>query len=129
MDPSTFSYLPALSMKEQEEEKVLKAKEEDEELDWWVRMSTCVCLCLRLCLSVCLCLCACLCPSVSVFVSPPVPVFGRVWGSQREVLGRQLASAAGKGPSVSLSLLLEITNLEIEDELACGATCFWTQAL
>ena len=56
-------------------------------------------------------------------------VSGRVCGakasgmvpSQREVLRRQLASATGKKPSVSLSLFLEVNNLVIEHELACAA--------
>ena len=55
---------------------------------------------------------------------------GRVYGSkapglaptQREMLRRQLASAAGKKPSISLSLFLKINNLETDHELACKAT-------
>ena len=62
---------------------------------------------------------------------------GRVWGSealgmapsQRENLRRQMASAAEPKPSMALSLLLEINNLEVEHELACVATCFWAQAV
>ena len=35
----------------------------------------------------------------------------------------------GKKPSISLSLFLEINNLEIEHELACAATCSWARAV
>ena len=40
--------------------------------------------------------------------------------TQREILRRHLASAAGRKPSDSLSLNLEISNLEIEHALACA---------
>ena len=42
---------------------------------------------------------------------------------------RQLASAAGKKPSVSLSLFLEINTLEIAHGVTCAATCFWAQGV
>ena len=38
--------------------------------------------------------------------------------------GRQLASAAGRKPSVSFPHFLEINNLEIEHKLPCAAICF-----
>ena len=40
--------------------------------------------------------------------------------SQREVLRRHLASAAGKTPSVSLSLFLQINSLEVEQAVWTG---------
>ena len=49
--------------------------------------------------------------------------------TQREVLLRHLASAAGKKPSVSLALFLEINNLDVEHELTCAAACFWAQSV
>ena len=42
--------------------------------------------------------------------------------SQREDLRRHVASAAGKKSSLSLSLFLDVDNLEIEHELSCAAT-------
>ena len=39
------------------------------------------------------------------------------------------SGVAGKKPSISLSLFLEINNLEIEHELACAATCSWAGAV
>ena len=56
----------------------------------------------------------------------------KVWGakasgmvpSQRKVLRRQWASTAGKKPSRSLVLFLEINILELDHELAYVTTCF-----
>ena len=64
-------------------------------------------------------------------------VSGRLWWSkapcmastQKGVLRRHVANAAREKPSISLSFFSEINNLEIEHELACAATCFWTQAV
>ena len=55
---------------------------------------------------------------------------GREWGfkalgmapTQRELLRRQLASAARRKPSVSLSLFPETNSLEIEHEFACASS-------
>ena len=49
--------------------------------------------------------------------------------TQREVARRQLELAAGKKLPVSVSLFLEIDNLEIEHDLACAATRFRTQSV
>ena len=63
---------------------------------------------------------------------------GTVWGSkgfrmapsQREKLYEgHLPVLQAKKSSVSLSLFLEINNLEIEHELACAATCFGVHAV
>ena len=48
---------------------------------------------------------------------------------QKEMLRKQLEIAEGKKLPVSVSLFLEIDNLEIEHELACAATRFWAQAM
>ena len=45
---------------------------------------------------------------------------------QRNNLRWELASAAGEKPSVSLSLFLEVDNLEIQHEPGCAATSVWT---
>ena len=47
----------------------------------------------------------------------------------REYVRRQFAGAAGKKPSVSPSLCLDVNNLVIEHDLTCAATCFWPQAV
>ena len=49
--------------------------------------------------------------------------------THKEVIRRPLASAAGTKPSVSLSLFLEMYDLEIEHELVCTATCCWHKQL
>ena len=45
--------------------------------------------------------------------------------TQRFLSREQLA----KKPSVSLSLFLEMNNLEVDHEVACAATCFWAKAV
>ena len=40
-----------------------------------------------------------------------------------------MASAAGKKSSISLTLFSEVNNLELEHELTCSATCFWSEAI
>ena len=55
--------------------------------------------------------------------------WGRRRPRERVKLRRHLASAARKKPSVSLSLFLEVNNLEVEHELACAATCFGQQTV
>ena len=44
-------------------------------------------------------------------------------------IAKATGHAAGKKPSVSLSLSLEVNNLEIDHEPARAATCFWAQAV
>ena len=42
--------------------------------------------------------------------------------TEREKLRRQMTSAAGKNNSVSLSLFLEVNDLEVEEEFSTMAT-------
>ena len=60
-------------------------------------------------------------------------VLARVWEGEavdtslpeRLKLRRQIAAAAGKNESVSLSLFVEVHNFEVEEELSTMATVFW----
>ena len=65
-------------------------------------------------------------------------VLARVWGGQavgisptekKLKLRRQVAVAAGKKESVSLSLFLEVNNLEVEEELSTMTTLFWAEGV
>ena len=47
--------------------------------------------------------------------------------TERLKLRRQIAAAAGKKESVLLSLFREVTNLEVEEELATMATLAWAE--
>ena len=49
--------------------------------------------------------------------------------SPKEVSRRQVASVAGKKPSVSVSLLSEGNNRELAHAVTCVAMSFWVQAL
>ena len=44
-------------------------------------------------------------------------------------LKQQMAAGAGKKESVSLSLFLEVNDLELEEEPSTMATLFWTEAV
>ena len=44
-------------------------------------------------------------------------------------LRRQMAAAAGEKVPVSLSLSMEVNNLQVEEELPTMATCFWAEGV
>ena len=52
---------------------------------------------------------------------------GGVAPTERFKLRRQMAAAAGKKESVSLSLFLEVDDLEVEEELSTVATQPWAE--
>ena len=61
----------------------------------------------------------------------------RAWGGQavgiapteRLKLRRQVAAAAGKKESVSLSLFMNVNNFEVEEELSTVATLAWVEGV
>ena len=61
----------------------------------------------------------------------------RTWGAhavgmsptERLKLRRQMAAAAGKKSTTSLSLFMEVYGLEVEDEISTIATQFWAEGV
>lgn len=49
--------------------------------------------------------------------------------TERLKLRRQMTAAAGKKESVSLSLILEVNNLEVEEELSTMAPLAWAESV
>ena len=49
--------------------------------------------------------------------------------TERLKLRKQIAAAAGKEESVSLSLFMEVNSLEVEEELLTMATLAWAEGV